>query len=238
MSDVITASRQFSFNWKVSLFSLFFGVVFINLGFWQLSRAEEKRGLMAAQARVATLPPVDAERWIDDETLNGRAIRLKGHYVQDKVWLLDNVVLDGKVGFEVIQLFDDPAAALSFYVNRGFAPMGRTRQDLPVVTAPPGEVEVIASAYQPAGEAFRLQGADRVDRDIIQGIADLPVSDGVHPVTLRIDEGAPGALPRYWPATNMTPEKHTGYAVQWFTMAFAVTVAWLFFSFPKRELEG
>ena len=99
------------------------------------------------------------------------------------------------------------------------------------------EVEVIARAYQPAGEAFRLEGAERVDRDIIQGITDLPISEGVHPVTLRINEMAPGALPRYWPATNMTPEKHTGYAVQWFTMAFAVTVAWLFFSFPKRELE-
>jgi cytochrome oxidase assembly protein ShyY1 len=35
----------------------------------------------------------------------------------------------------------------------------------------------------------------------------------------------------------MTPEKHFGYALQWFTMALAVTLAWLFFSFRKEEIE-
>jgi cytochrome oxidase assembly protein ShyY1 len=31
----------------------------------------------------------------------------------------------------------------------------------------------------------------------------------------------------------MSPEKHKGYAIQWFSMALAVLIAWLFFSFSK-----
>jgi surfeit locus 1 family protein len=48
---------------------------------------------------------------------------------------------------------------------------------------------------------------------------------------LRLDETTPSALPRYWPVTSMSPEKHRGYAVQWFLMAIAVIIAFGYFTF-------
>jgi cytochrome oxidase assembly protein ShyY1 len=55
----------------------------------------------------------------------------------------------------------------------------------------------------------------------------------VYPLVIRLEIDQLGSLPRYWPSTVMSPEKHKGYAIQWFSMALAVLIAWLFFSFSK-----
>lgn len=238
--------ERFAFNWKVTAFSAFFGVLFVNLGAWQLSRADEKRALIAAEFAKGALPPVSAKDWMDDEALAGRRILLAGQFAPGEIWLLDNKVLNGVVGFEVIQAFHDRPSATSFYVNRGFAAMGRTRADLPDVPAPEGTVEIVASAYRPTGETYRLDdaGSDAglaagpIVQVIVQAMSDLPPGEGMHPVTLRLAGRSAGALPRHWPVTNMAPEKHEGYALQWFTMAFAVAAMWLFFSFPKARRQA
>jgi len=59
------------------------------------------------------------------------------------------------------------------------------------------------------------------------------VGKRVYPFVIRLEADQFGALPRYWPSTVMSPEKHRGYAIQWFLMALAVLIAWWFFSFRK-----
>ena len=39
------------------------------------------------------------------------------------------------------------------------------------------------------------------------------------PHTVRLSADSPAALDAEWPLINTRPEKHTAYAVQWFTMA-------------------
>ena len=46
-----------------------------------------------------------------------------------------------------------------------------------------------------------------------------------HPV--RIDSGVAAALTVDWQVVNVSPEKHTGYAVQWFTMAAALFILFI-----------
>ena len=58
---------------------------------------------------------------------------------------------------------------------------------------------------------------------------------GLFPFVVRLQEDQLGALPRSWVVSNMTPEKHQGYALQWFLMALAVFVAWGFFTFRKTN---
>jgi surfeit locus 1 family protein len=41
----------------------------------------------------------------------------------------------------------------------------------------------------------------------------------VFPFPVRIDAGESGALSVDWQVVNMSPQKHQGYAVQWFAMA-------------------
>jgi len=46
-------------------------------------------------------------------------------------------------------------------------------------------------------------------------------------VNLALDEDHPSAFVVQSKAVNMPPEKHQGYAVQWFSLAFALCVLWL-----------
>lgn len=240
----MAASRQFRFNWKVTLFAVGFTVAFVNLGIWQLSRAEEKQQLLAANAKQRALPAVSSAELMAQQDKGSagqqpyqRRVELNGQYDQQAIYLLDNRVLNGTVGFEVIQPFHDAEGGMTFFVNRGFAPMGPTRQDLPQLATPQGKVRLLASVYRPDGKAFLLADAMPSGTDtypkVIQSLSELPYPESFR-FSLRLDQTSPGALPRHWPLAIMSPATHTGYALQWFTMALALALLWLYFSFPKK----
>lgn len=229
--------RHFVFNWRVSLFALVFFIVFINLGLWQLSRETEKRELLAERAERLTQPPITAAMLESSGDLNGIRARLTGNF-DDRFWLLDNRVLEGVVGFEVLHLFEDESAGY-FLVNRGFVKMGRTRADMPEVPVLSGPVSILGAVYQPAADNLLLSDdpVEVGDVPILQAANPSQIGSmlgvNMYPFVIRLDEQSPGALPRYWPETVMTPEQHRGYAIQWFTMALAVLVVWVFFSWRK-----
>jgi cytochrome oxidase assembly protein ShyY1 len=50
---------------------------------------------------------------------------------------------------------------------------------------------------------------------------------GLYPWMVRIDPNTPAALVADWPVVNASPEKHQGYALQWFTMAAVLLVFFL-----------
>ena len=231
-------SRQFSFNWKVSIFAFVCMVLFVNLGFWQLNREAEKRELIAELSARDSQRPMLANELPIHADLSGVPVRLAGEY-GDVVALLDNRVLKGIVGFEVHQIFYDDLGQV-FLVNRGFVAMGRTRSD-PVVIPEvrPGKISIDGKVYQSDGAPLQLKrerGQIKLFPAILQQVEMERLSDSldmdIYPYVIRLAADQPGTLPRYWPNTVMSPQKHRGYAVQWFAMAFAVLIAWLFFSFP------
>ena len=56
------------------------------------------------------------------------------------------------------------------------------------------------------------------------------------PYPVRIDDGQPGALAVDWQIVNVSPAKHRGYAVQWFTMAAVLAIIFLMRSSNLIEL--
>ena len=235
--------RSFNSNWKVSLFCAVCLGSFVHLGFWQLDREEEKRVLLEEREARLQQPPIKASIvQSEGPDLAGLPILLSGNFLQEFTLLLDNVVLEGNVGFEVHQLFRDYSGR-HFLVNRGFVPMGRTRDDPVDIPAVSGkQVQIVGSVYQKGGAPLSLQHEQNLENDfpaIVQHIDIVQlrntVDRDVYPHVIRLKEGQHGALPRYWPDTVIPPEKHLGYAIQWFAMATAVVILWLVFSFPKKE---
>ncbi len=230
-------SRQFSLNWRVSIFAFVCLVLFVNLGFWQLNREIEKREFLAELSARESQRPMLANELPIHGDLSGVPVRLTGEY-GDVVALLDNRVLKGIVGFEVHQIFYDDSRQV-FLVNRGFVAMGRTRAD-PVVIPEvrPGKMSIHGKVYQSNGAPLLLkreQGRIKQFPAILQLVEMERLSDSlnvdIYPYVIRLATDQPGTLPRYWPSTVMSPQKHRGYAVQWFAMAFTVLITWLFFSF-------
>lgn len=217
-------------------------MVFMKLGFWQLERASEKEVLIAEHEARRTLSAVhisDVPAVTGD--LNGLPVLLKGQFEGDKFFLLDNRVLSGRVGFELLLPFRIDSGQLVL-VNRGFVAMGRTRDETPVIPElKPVEIAkgsiylVRSSPFSPTEDSSEVTSWPRIVQQSNPEILQVLLGEPLYPHVVRLNFDDPNALPRHWPTTVMQPVKHRGYATQWFVMALTITLAFAFFSFRKRD---
>lgn len=220
-------------NWKLSLACALLLPLLIGLGFWQLARAEEKEALLLAFNQRQAEPPIALSQLLATEGATGyRQVILQGQYDNAHSWLLDNRVYQGRVGFEVLSPFklDDGSLLL---INRGWIAGDPARRLLPVVE-PVNGVQQLLGRVQPQRDApFRL-GADveaAVWPRVIQAVDSEAVAHElgrtVSSLMIWLDESSAGALQPNWQVINISPAKHTAYAVQWFAMAAALVVMYL-----------
>lgn len=222
-----------------------FLVLFVNLGFWQLRRADEKVRLLAQDAARRSQPPVSlALVPTEPGNADGLPVVLHGRYDETHEFLLDNRVVKGRVGFEVLLPFHDQSTGKAVLVNRGFVPMGRTRAEAPRI--PPlvpgsdtatGSVHVISQpeALPATGDVTSLAPGLQIVESASPALAARELGEAVNPYIVRLSQDDPNGLPRYWPVTVMMPSRHRAYAVQWFLMAIAVAIAWSAFSFRRHS---
>lgn len=220
-------------------------MLFIQLGFWQIDRSYEKE-ILIEEDTIRRASPGVALNDLPKELskLDGQPIKLIGHFIEDKAVLLDNVVFEGRVGYEVMVPFYDESSSKTVLVNRGFVQMGRTRADKPVV--PPlmeGEQMIEGNVYvtKRVNEKIETLNFEPKALRIVQSKDPLVLENllgsnaFVHLV--RLSDQNPNSLPRYWPIVTMLPEKHFGYAMTWFSMAIAIAIAFSVFTYQtNREL--
>ena len=232
-------------NWKLTFFSLFFFLSFIKLGFWQLDRKDEKIKLIMKKAELNESQGILSSD-ISSATESGTPVLLKGAFDKKVILLLDNKILDGVVGFEVLHLFRDQSG-LNFLVNRGFVPAARTRSENPEIP----KIEDFLGAfegyvYRQTTNPYALE-AGKVDYkfpQIVQKEESFGLSrklnKEISPFIIRMRDDQAGALPRSWHVSNIKPEKHQAYAVQWFLMSLAILIAWLSFTirFSRNERDN
>ena len=185
--------------------------VLVSLGFWQLSRAEQKRVLLTRYAERQQAAPLTVNQLIATAEPVFRRVQLRGHLDAKHSLLLDNRIRDGQPGVELLQPFQDQASGQWVLLNRGWLPWPNRRTP-PVFSTPQNILDVLGWVYESPGAVFQLQ-ADPLAAPWREGFAD----------EVRIAPGAAAYLAD-WPllSTGMGPEKHTAYAVQWFAMALAL----------------
>jgi surfeit locus 1 family protein len=225
-------------NWRLTAFSVVFTLLFFGLSIWQVERGQAKLIMLENNTALASLPGVEMSSEL--VVTNGEPIRLHGKFDSQRVLLLDNRVLAGRVGYEVLQVFEDDSGVIAL-VNRGFIAGGRTRSDLPAVPVANRVAQSIRGhAYLTELEVPQENIAGTASPWVIQ-VAVPQKLEGLVGLTLfgrviRLEESSPDALPRYWPVTTMSPERHYGYAVTWFLMAVAV-IALFIFSLKQENLS-
>jgi len=218
------------------------------LGFWQLSRAEEKAALRdafeAQQSRPAARLADLAGAAVED--LAYLPVQLSGHFREEQYLLLDNRMQQGRYGNEVIGVFELGDGQLAL-VNRGWVPADPARRALPEVPPVPGEVSIRGQVYVASGkpyllaeERFASGWPRRVQAlEVDKVAAALGVDAGVlFPYPVRIDSGETGALVVDWKVVTTGPAKHVGYAVQWFAMSAVLALFYLLRSSNLRQWLG
>ena len=200
--------------------------LFVALGFWQLDRAAEKRAMQAA---------FDAGREhaaLDTDTSYERFTPLKasGHYLSERQILLENIVLDGRLGYYVITPFELAPGEPLLLVNRGWLPKAGGDDAVP-------PIDVSGRAQEIRGRVGRLprvgiRPGPAFTDDSWPRRAVWPETEEVAavlgrevlPFVLLADPDDSSGLVRDWQPREMGPMRHVGYAVQWFALALAVTV--------------
>ena len=227
----------------VWLFFLIFFPLMVKLGFWQLDRAEQKRSLLEEQELRASVAPRD---FIAGEPV-GRFERLimSGHY-QDFHLLLDNRQNKARVGYELLTLFTSRNGE-RFLVNRGWVPAPKYRSEFPKVNMPSsadGSVTLEGYFYWPDKklsvlESTAEEGIKNVWR--VQGL-DWPLIEQLFSSKFAVEkefrllsDGITGAENIYWDYQMMNPAKHQGYALQWFSMSFALLLLACFTTYKLRR---
>jgi cytochrome oxidase assembly protein ShyY1 len=142
----------------------------------------------------------------------------------------------GKFGYEVVAFAEVDQLAVA--LNLGWIQGDPARQALPDITLPEGVHTVSGRIYQPSGDAFML-GENPLPAQLPGVVQQLTLStwrdelrvrldQSIFPLEIRADEFEVVAFDATWAIVNQTPAKHQGYAVQWFTMAVALGLAFIF----------
>lgn len=218
----------------------------LHLGRWQWNKAEASQAALARYLKQDRLPPRPmGPTRVDPEAADGARFTVRGRYLAQSQFFVDNRQHDGVAGVEVLTPLRIDGGAALLLVDRGWIAWPQGRRVLPEVAVPPGPVELAGRARVPSTKKFLLVANDTEESPRLWVRPDLEhfarVSGAsLQPVVLLQDPGAPAdGLVRDWPAPEDKTAMHRGYAWQWFGMAlillaFSIHAAWR----GRRVAEG
>ena len=235
------ANRRFAPSVLGTLLVIVGLAAFVSLGLWQLRRAESKQALQASYERgqqtTLTLTADNAEAMA-----RYQRVRARGRYVDQRQILLDNMPSSlGRPGFRVLTPYqlEDGAWIL---VDRGWIPLGDRRTDLPQLRVAGNVREVTGQLDELPRPGLRLGEDDAETSTTWPRVLNFPEAETIERALgvsigryiLRLDESEPDGFERKWHAlARFGPERHIGYAVQWF--AFAVVAVVLYLALSLRH---
>ena len=213
-------------------------ILFINLGFWQVRRLDERQLENTVGESRFEADPVDLGLMLDAsgddiESLEFRRATATGVFQPDDEVLIRSQVHQGVAGFHVITpLLGEGGNAV--LVNRGWVPLDA--DEVPVEAASPPDGTVTVNGWvrptQTRGalgpndpEEGRLVTMNRVDIDRIG--QQVPYELG--PVYLSLQDDLEGDLPIAASSPSFDDEgPHLAYAIQWFSFALIGLVGYFF----------
>lgn len=238
--------RLGSRTWSAPVWALLLALAgagfFARLGLWQWERAEEKTALAARYEARAQLPPLSWPGLLARGTdIDDLPVRVSGRYDNRLNVYLENQPHGGRTGFHVHTVFRPDDGGPAVLVNRGWVPAGPDLQQLPPVP-PATATELRATAARPS-PFFTVGEPDYRRLPLRVGRLDIPrlreaLGVDLQPFLVRLDAQAPDGFVREWtPAARlgMPPEKHRGYAFQWFALAATVLVVLVAVNLKKNK---
>lgn len=222
--------------------------LFVNFGFWQLRRLEQRRAVNAVIEGREHLPPQP----LSEALVPGEAVAeylpvvVAGTFDPDHEVLLRGRSLNGRPGFDVLTpllLGADagPWAGSALLVERGWVPYDHDTVPVADAAPPVGPVtvtgELRAPQTPPTGVLARIAARDPAEGPLVQSFyvdverlsPQMPYP--LVPAYVVLREQAPptrGALPEALPEPELGEGPHLGYALQWFGMALVGAVGYFF----------
>jgi surfeit locus 1 family protein len=243
---IIAFNRYWVVRWPWVLVNLIVVALLLGLSFWQWQRAAEKSRTLARIASWQAQGPVDLTQLgsISADMRDGIQLDFNGRWVAPMVWLIDNQMLSGRVGYDVLVAVVDAEStekdAPVLLVNLGWVAAPQQRDFLPSISIP-------AKLHVQAIFRTRIKGVllgtnienkgvwpMRIQQVDIQSLGDYLQQPLINGMAYQ-EKNSPYRI--HYNPVILPPERHKAYALQWFLLALAVVVITLVASAHKRSQE-
>lgn len=245
MISIELLNRRLQFSWIALGLYLLLTALLCSLGFWQLGRAEQKKQLLKQQqiALIATPINLNQANIIDIETVRYQSATITGRYDAAHQFLLDNQIVEGKNGYFVMTPFLVDGQNRAVLVNRGWVALGKDRTHLPNIDLLSPQTQVSGRINQFPTVGIKLKGAEIPTNtwpSVVQLIDSQVLTEKlgyeIASFQLELEPESQEGYKREWKInTAIPPEKHLGYAVQWFGLALTLTALFFWISLKKRS---
>lgn len=254
---IIAFNRYWVVRWPWVLFNLLVLALLLGLSFWQWQRAAEKTQTLARIADWKMQGAVDLNHLltVDANDRDGLQLDFQGRWLAPMVWLIDNQMVNGRIGYDVLIAVEDvsmPKNSAVLLVNLGWVAAPSERSVLPAVNIPRAlQVQGIFRTRTKGvllGTNIENNGVwpmriQQVDVELLATYFKLPLINGLVYQEKNItheenslQKNGPLFLIHYRPVI-LPPERHKAYALQWLLLAVAVVVIALAAS-ARKKIHG
>lgn len=247
-----TEEKRSSYFSKLNLLWLVVTVLvfsaLVKLGFWQSARALEKEQRLAKIEKLSAQNPISLKQVLTLSNnkdsladINDVPVFIEGEFNESQVFLLDNQVNKGRLGYRVYQVVE--AGKYSVLISLGWVQGSINRQELPEVTALNGRHQFNGNVRLiDVGILLQEQVFSEVSWPLrVQQIELDKFSSLIHrkllPFVVYLDKNEVLGFEKNWQPIVMPPEKHRAYAFQWFSLALAWLLLMLWAKFGAKPLD-
>ena len=229
--------NKFNPGIKITIFFVFFAVLFFSLGLWQIDRGQAKTVLLDEFEKNSLKSP----GYISKDSKKWDRVYVEGAWDGSNQLLIDNIIRKGIAGYKVVSPFRLKNTNEIILIDRGWIPRNRNMEVLP-------NIDLINSNERVSGilesPELGLTLSDELVTDVwpkVSQTKNLEViskeySDLIYPFILLADPTSRNSLEyiKINP-TNMTPIKHYGYSAQWFLMFIVLCVMYVWYGIKRNE---
>lgn len=224
---VPTGGRRWLRWLALAVFVVALAIAFVNLGFWQLARLDQRRAANDSVAAHESSPPVafesvfnhtitDSDQWL--------RVTVRGTFDPEHQFLVRYRSNAGQTGYEIVTPLRTTTGE-TVLVDRGFAARPAD-QDYPAVLPQPPVGEVSIVGYVRRNEQGRQQSLtplppnnsiSLINSEALASSLPYPIVNGFVSIQ-EIDVTQGGGLQPVQPP-ELTEGNHFSYALQWFAFA-------------------
>jgi len=238
--------NRFNLLWLVATVLVFTALV--KLGFWQSDRALEKEQRLAKIETLSAKKPISLKQVLSItekdsvfNDINDFPVYIEGEFNKNQVFLLDNQVNKGRLGYRVYQVVVTEKHAV--LVSLGWVQGSINRQELPNVAALTGQhkfrghIRLIEVGILLQEQVFsNVQWPLRVQQIELEKFSSL-IDHQLLPFVVYLDKNEQLGFEKNWQPIVMPPEKHRAYAFQWFSLAIAWLLLMLWAKFGSKSID-
>lgn len=217
----------------------------LKLGFWQLSRADEKQVIQDHVQNQAAIQLDLNNNQVTVDNLYQQAYGV-GIYLHDKSILIDSQVYKNEVGYHVVTPFRFNNNDQIVLINSGWVPAGASRSIKPKTSLPQGEITLSGRLQKPHAKPPIWSDNTPLVQDqawqylSIKVFAEKNNFPFIAPLILELEptlQGV-GGFARKWQVYDDTwINRHKAYALQWFSMAVVFILMCLMLELRSRKFR-